>query len=72
MRVSDGNKQYSVTVQLSVTDVKFDLDKANDYDANKNEIIEESEARAALGDYLFSGTVSESEMRTILRLYLGL
>ena len=61
----------SATVAVIITMTNVDLPHiANDYDADKNEVIDRDEAIAAVVDY-FRGAISKEEALKIIQLYFA-
>ena len=61
----------SATIAVTITVTNVDLPgRANDYDADNNEVIDRDEALAAVADY-FSGAITQEEALAVVRLYFS-
>ena len=59
----------TVAVTITVTNVEL-AGIANDYDADKNEVIDRAEALAAVADY-FTGAITQDEAVAVVQLYFA-
>ena len=61
----------SATVAVAITMTNVDLPRmANDYDADKNEVIDHHEAIAAVVDY-FAARITKEEATAVIQLYFA-
>ena len=61
----------STTVAVTITVTDVDLPgMANDYDADKNEVIDRDEALAAVADY-FANRITRDEAVAVVQLYFA-
>ena len=68
---NDGENTAMRDVTVRVTDVE-EADPVNEYDANNDGDIDETEVRTAIRDYLINQTITEDVVRGVIRLYFGL
>ena len=68
---NDGENTAMRDVTVRVTDVE-EADPVNEYDANNDGDIDETEVRTAIRDYLINQTITEAVVRGVIRLYFGL